>query len=157
MAESPAPLSESILITAPPERVWDVVSDLRRMGERSPECRKVILWGRARRQGVRLGSRLTGFNRRKFVLWPTTSTVHRYDEGRAIGWRVFESQAQWTYELSPEGDGTVLTEAREMPDPVPLLPAVFARIFLGGFAGHDVELREGMKTTLRRIKAEVEG
>jgi len=156
MAEAPASLSESIRISAPPQRVWEVVSDVRRMGEWSPECRKIVLWGRARRRGVRLGSLITGFNRRKYVLWPTTSKVHLYDAGRAIGWRVFESQARWSYELAPEGDGTVLTEARAMPNPVPPLPAVFARFFLGGFSGHDVELREGMRTTLERIKAEVE-
>lgn len=149
-------MRESIRINAPPHRVWEVVSDVRRMGAWSPECRKLILWGRARRQGVRLGSRMTGLNKRKFIVWPTTSTVHLYEDGRAIGWRVFESQARWTYEIAPVGDRSVLTEARTMPDPIPVLPAVFAKLFLGGFAGHDVELRAGMRATLERIKAETE-
>jgi len=156
MAEASAPLSETIRISAPPQRVWEVVSDLRRMGEWSPECRKVILWGKARRDGVRLRSWFTGINRRKYVIWSTTSRVHRYDEGRAIGWKVIDSGARWSYELAPEGAGTVLTEARAMPARVPLRAAAFAKVFLGGYAGHDVELRDGMRTTLQRIKAEAE-
>lgn len=39
-------MRESIRINAPPHRVWEVVSDVRRMGAWSPECRKLILWGR---------------------------------------------------------------------------------------------------------------
>ena len=157
MAKAPGPLHESIRIGAAPHRVWEVVSDLRRMGEWSPECRRVILWGRARTQGVRLGSRITGINRRKFVSWPTTSKVHRYDEGQAIGWTVFENRARWTYELTADGDGTVLAESRVMPDGIPGPTALFTRLALGGLDGHDVELRAGMRTTLERIKAESEG
>ena len=35
----------SIEIDAPPARVWEVVSDLRRMGEWSPQCKKMIIRG----------------------------------------------------------------------------------------------------------------
>jgi uncharacterized protein YndB with AHSA1/START domain len=143
-------LEASITIHAPPERVWALVSDVRRTGEWSPECRKVLVWGGRR---VRRGSWLTGVNRRRWVLWPTTSRIHLYDEGRAIGWTVLENRARWSYHVDPEGDETRLTERREAPDGLSALARFFATSFLGGVEEHTDELEEGIQTTLERIKA----
>ncbi len=148
-----APLEASLHIDAPPDAVWRVVSDLRRTGEWSPECRKVIVWGR---EPVRRGTRITGINRRKLMVWPTTSRLHLYAAGRAIGWTVFESRARWSYQLEPEGKGTRLTERRESPDGVSPFARVFSNALLGGDSPHDAELVVGMHTTLQRIKALVE-
>ena len=95
----PRPTFEvTVEIDAPPETVWALVSDVRRMGEWSPECRKVIVWGR---KPVHLGSWMTGLNRRRVVVWPTTSTVDRFEDGRLIGWHTRESGARWIFELEP--------------------------------------------------------
>ncbi len=99
------------------------------------------------------GSRLTGFNRRKLMVWPTTSRVHLYDEGRAIGWTVFENRAQWSYQVEADGTGTRLTERRDMPNGIPGGAAAFARALLGGVIRHNDEIATGMQTTLERIKA----
>lgn len=152
-ARRQAVLRAAVHVDAPLERVWQVVSDLRRMGEWSPECFAVRVWGGRMREGAWL----TGVNRRKAVVWPTTSRIHRYDEGRAIGWTVLESGARWEYELAPgEHGGTRLDERREMPRGATWLAHGFATLFLGGEARHDEEALAGMHTTLARMKEAAE-
>ncbi len=154
---TPPVMEESIRIQATPSEVWEVVADLKRMGEWSPECVRMHIWGGE----VGQGARFTGLNRRKLVVWPTNGRIHLYDAGRAIGWTVYESGARWTYHLEPDrtsGDeaaGTVVTERRELPRGKTALTRGFA-IVIGGSEGHDVELRAGMRTTLERIKADCE-
>ena len=103
-------LEASVDIAAPPAAVWAVVSDLRRMGERSPECLAMRVVG-----PPRVGAWAVGLNRRRWVVWTTTSRITRYEREQAIAWRVLENGAEWTYELRPAPLGTRLTERRELP------------------------------------------
>ncbi len=146
-------LSCTIEIDAAPEVVWSVVSDVRRTGEWSPECRKVFVLGGG---AVRRGSRLLGFNRRRWVVWPTTSQVRLFEPGQAIGWTVVESGARWSYRLAPLGNGTRLTERREAPTGITPFAERFAQVFLGGNEPHSDELEDGMYASLERIRAIVE-
>jgi len=148
-----ATLEAHVEIDAPPARVWPVVSDLERMGEWSPECRKVAVFGSPRE-----GAHLIGLNRRRFVVWPTHCTIVRYEPGVAIAWKVLSNRATWSFELEPSADGgTRVIQRRELP-PTGLAPfaGFFTKVFLGGQARHDAELRDGMRTTLERIKSEIE-
>jgi len=149
--DPPAKIAESVHVDAAPEQVWRVVSDVTRMGEWSPECRKVVLLGGG---PVREGLRMVGVNRRGVVVWPTLSTVVRLEPGRVVAWRTRESAATWTYELEPADGGTRLTGSRDL-DGFSLLTRVAAPL-IGGAAGHDQELAVGIRTTLRRMKAAVE-
>lgn len=146
-------LEAHIEIDAPPERVWTVVSDIARMGEWSPECRKVVVVGTPRE-----GTHLIGLNRRRWTVWPTNSRIVRYEPGRAIAWKVFTNRATWSYELEPTaGGGTRVIERRDLPsNGLAPISAAFTKAFLGGAASHDAELLEGMQTTLDRIKSTVE-
>ena len=146
-------LSCTIDIDAPTEAVWSVVSDVRRTGEWSPECRKVLVLGGG---AVRRGSRLLGLNRRGWFVWPTTSQVRLFEPGRAIGWTVVESGARWSYRLEPHGTGTRLTERREAPTGINPFAARFADVFLGGSEPHSDELEAGMQASLERIRDIVE-
>jgi len=148
-----ASLEADIEIDASPDEVWSVVSDLARMGEWSPECRKVVVFGTARK-----GAHVLGLNRRRWVVWPTNSRIVRYEPGRAIAWKVYENRATWSYELEPTADGgTRVIERRTLPPPgIAPASAALAKVFLGGVDGHDSELLDGMRTTLERIKTEVE-
>lgn len=147
----PLPISASIDVAAPPEAVWSAVSDVTRMSEWSPECRRIFVLG-SPRSGV--GTRLVGINKRGWVVWPTMSKVVRFEPARAVAWKVRESGATWTYELEPTASGTRLTGRRDL-DAFSPLTRVAAPI-IGGAAGHDAELTEGIGTTLGRIKASVE-
>jgi len=138
-------------IRAAPAQVWSVVSDLRRMGEWSPECRRMHVFGE-----VRVGARSLGINRRGLVVWPTNSTITRYEPERAIAWRVLESRVEWSYELQPTPTGTRLVERRAAPRGLAPLSKAFGQVFLGGAEQHDDELLAGMRATLARMRTEVE-
>lgn len=147
----PLPLSASVDIAASPESVWEVVADVTRMSEWSPECRKVVVLG-SPKEGV--GTTLLGLNRRGWAMWPTTSKVVRYEPATAVAWKTRESGATWSYELAPSNGGTTLTGRRELP-----AYTVGTRLMaplIGGAQGHDEELGDGIRTTLERIKAVVE-
>jgi uncharacterized protein YndB with AHSA1/START domain len=145
----PASISTTVQMSATPDQVWQVVSDLGRMPEFSPELRKAFVVGRP---GV--GANIIGINRRKAVVWPTTSKVVRWEPGRAVAWKTRESGATWVYELEPSGTGTSVTGRRVLPRFT--LGTSLLGPFIGGAAGHDAELTEGIRTTLERIRATVE-
>lgn len=147
----PLPISATVDIAAPPARVWELVGDVTRMPEWSPELRRLRVVGRS---PVRVGSTLLGLNRRGLVAWPTSSTVTRFDPGRAVAWRTRESGATWTYELEAAEGGTRLTGRRDLPE-FSRLTSVLGPV-IGGAAGHDKELAAGIRTTLERIKESVE-
>jgi uncharacterized membrane protein len=146
----PLPIEASVEMAATPDQVWALVSDLRAMPRFSPELRKVVLVGH--RDG--LGQRLVGINRRKAVVWPTTSTVVRWEPGRAVAWHTHESGATWVYEIEPAPTGSRVT-ARRVLHRYTLGSRLLTPV-LGGAAGHDDELAAGLATTLERIKAAVE-
>jgi len=146
------PVEASIEITATADTIWEVVSDPRRMPEFSPELRRVFLPGR--RSG--LGQTIIGINRRKAVVWPTSSKIVRWEPGRAVAWKTRESGATWIYEIEPVGDASVsrVTARRELP--AYTIGSKLMVPILGGATGHDEELAAGLATTLERIKAVVE-
>ena len=147
----PLPISASVELAAPPEAVWELVSDVSRMSDWSPECRKIVVLG-SPKQGV--GTKFIGLNRRGWAVWPTTSKVVRFEPGKAVAWRTRESGATWSYEIAPTASGTSLTGRRELPS-YTIGTKLMAPI-IGGAGGHDQELAEGIRTTLERIKAAVE-
>ncbi|MCE1178085.1 MAG: SRPBCC family protein [Micrococcales bacterium] len=151
MATQVRDLEASIDIAAAPGQVWAVVSDIRRTGEWSPECRRVLLLGpRA------VGTPFVGINQRGLVVWPTTSTITALEEGRRIAWRVNENGSTWSYTLEPTATGTRVVQRRETPDGVSAFAAAFTGLLLGGNEGHGDELERGMQRGLERIKAIVE-
>jgi uncharacterized protein YndB with AHSA1/START domain len=147
----PLPISASVDIAAPPDRVWALVGDVTRMPAWSPELRRLRLLGRG---PVRPGSTPLGVNRRGWAAWPTSSTVTRLEPGRAVAWRTRESGATWTHELEAAHGATRLTGRRDLPRFTALTTLLGPVI--GGAAGHDRELAEGIRTTLGRIKDAVE-
>ena len=147
----PLPISASVEVEATPESVWEVVSDVTRMSEWSPECRKIVVLGSPKRG---LGATLLGLNRRGWAMWPTTSKVVRFEPGKAVAWKTRESGATWTYELAPTASGTTLTGRRDLPS-YSVGTKVMAPL-IGGAQGHDGELAAGIRTTLERIKTAVE-
>lgn len=140
-------------VDAPPARVWEFVGDPARMADWSPEGVVVRVLGRAR-----VGTRTLNVNRRGPVFWPTTSTIVRYEPGRAIAWRVPQSGTVWSLELEPgPADGTTrLVHRRTLTGAGrPFVARLFGPL-IGGLEHHDVELAAGMRRTLAAIKADVE-
>lgn len=111
MADPSGTISRSTVVTAAPERVWELVSDLPGMGEFSPE--NVGGSWRGGATGPAVGAVFLGRNRSGLRRWSTRSTVTRCEPGRAFAFVVSSvglPVAEWSYDLVPEGDGCRLTE-----------------------------------------------
>jgi uncharacterized protein YndB with AHSA1/START domain len=141
-------------ISAPPEAVWKVLGDVRRMPELSPELVRMIP---LKPGGLRPGQWYLGINRRKGVVWPTRSVVADVDRGSTVAWDTRTSGARWIWQLIPEGEGTRVVHRRPVPQHITPVSVAFAKVFLGGVGGHADELEEGMAESVARLKRTVEG
>ena len=149
--ESRQPSDEvSLHIDAPPERIYEIVSDIAQMGRLSPECTGGTWLDGA--TGPAVGARFKGSNKRGVARWSTTNEVVAAEPGRLFSFETQQSAARWTYRMEPEGTGTVVTETRELYKKRPTVATIFTKIFLGGDDSHDDELRKGMRQTLERVK-----
>ncbi len=147
-----APLLQAqIHIDAPVAKVWDLVSDLRRMPEWSPQCRAMKVFG-----PLREGARTINLNRRGLMFWPTTSTILKVDPERALTFRVDANGTEWSYELEPVDGGTRLVESRRAPNGIKKVSTVLVNAAMGGVPSFEVELVDGMNESLSRIKAAAE-
>ena len=90
-------LEASIDVDASPEQVWKVVSDLKRMGEWSPQCKKMKVFG----GDVRKGTTTLNINRKGLLVWPTTAKVVEFEPNKAIAFRIVENKTIWSYTLTP--------------------------------------------------------
>jgi uncharacterized protein YndB with AHSA1/START domain len=140
-------------IDAPPEAVWAVLRDVRRMPELSPELVRMIP---LKTGGLRPGQWYLGVNRRKGVVWPTRNVVADVQKSRKVAWDTRTSGAQWIWELIPEGEGTRVVHRRPVPKRVTPLSVAFARVFLGGIGSHADELEDGMAQSVASLKKAVE-
>jgi uncharacterized protein YndB with AHSA1/START domain len=147
--------SVTVQMAAPADRVWNLVSDVTRVGEFSPETFEAEWLGSPGGPGA--GARFRGHVRRNGrgpVYW-TVCTVTACDPGREFGFAVGGPRGTivntWRYQLEPNADGTSVTESFELPD------NLFSRLYwkVAGTARGRTN-REGMRATLERIKAVVE-
>ena len=146
-------LRAEAIIDAPAERVWDLLSDLSRMPDWSPELVRMVP---LKRGGLRVGQWYLGINRRKAVVWPSRSVVAVLEPGRSLAWDTRSSGARWIWELSPDGEQTRVVHRRPVPRSLTMIGKAFAPVFLGGSDSHADELEAGMAQTVSRLKAAVE-
>jgi hypothetical protein len=146
--------SVTVHMVASPERVWELVSDVTRIGSYSPETFEAEWLGGA--TGPEVGTRFRGHVKRngKGPTYWTTCTVLSSLPGREFSFGVGSADKPlnvWRYRLEPSGDGTDVTESFELADTT-LIRLYWALL---GWARGPTN-RHGMRTTLERIKAEVE-
>ncbi len=144
----------TIHMAASPEAIWDLVSDVTRIGRYSPETFEAEWTDGA--SGPVVGARFRGHvkrNGRGPTYW-TPCTVTTSVPGRefafGVGWGS-SPLSVWGYTLEPSGDGTDVTETFD------LTPTAMLRLYwalLGWSRGRTN--RNNMRTTLERIRAEVE-
>ena len=145
-------LSATIDVQAPPAAVWAVVSDLKRMGEWSPQCKKMIIRGGT----VGLGTKTININRRGPLVWPTTSKVVRFTPNQELGFRVAENHTIWSYTITPKDAGVTVTERREVNGSTTKVSSVLVDKLMGGTENFEAELKLGMAETLGKIKRAAE-
>ncbi|MBU9763328.1 SRPBCC family protein [Mycobacterium sp. TNTM28] len=144
-------LQASIDIDAPVEKVWGLISDLRRMPHWSPQCRIMKPLG-----PLRPGTRTVNLNRRGFLFWPTTSRLTEVVANEKLAFLVEANNSVWTYELQPTQTGTRLTESRHAENGTSAVSNALVNAFMGGVPSFEDELVDGMKASLARIKAAAE-
>ncbi|AYF79472.1 SRPBCC family protein [Nocardia yunnanensis] len=149
----PNNLEASIDISAAPERVWSVVSDLKRIREFSPQTLRMQPLGR----GVHTGTWTVNLNKAKGYVYPTTSRIVRFEPNRALAFRMNENGTVWSYTLEPTADGTRLVQRRDVPKGK--LPGWLQKTIdtvFGGEQSFEGALVDGMHETLGKIKQSVE-
>ena len=151
-----APLTEEVSTTiqAPVDQVWDLVSDVTRIGEFSPETFEAR-WTRGS-TGPAVGATFKGHVKRNGVgptYW-TGCTVTKCEPERVFEFSVGTDQMtvnNWGYRLLPRDGGTDVTEYYRL-EPSWLLRGYWT--VLGALRGRTNE--RGMRTTLERMKAVLE-
>jgi hypothetical protein len=142
-------------IGAPAARLYELVSDLPRMGEWSPENTGGT-WARGT-QGPVVGARFRGTNRAGWRLWATNVTVAAAEPGRRFAFDVDAfgiPVARWEYTFEDTGDGgCVVTERWTERRPGWMQTVSKPLMGVSDRAGHN---RTNMQTTLRNLKAAAE-
>lgn len=103
-------------ISAPPPRVWELVSDIKLMPTMSDELQAVEWLDGATAAAV--GARFVGRSRHEALGdWSTTSEVIECEPHRVLAWAVEDPEnptAIWRFRLEPRNGGTELSEWMQM-------------------------------------------
>ena len=146
-------VSATTTIAASPEAVYDIVSDITRVGEWSPETYKA--------EWVEPGARFNGTNKTAAFEWTTPCVVTSSERGKRFAFDVIGGEdgngASWSWDIAAADVGSTLTQTFELG------PS------LGGFRGFGrgmddaqiadlvknrvVELESGIATSLAKLKA----
>jgi hypothetical protein len=139
-------------VSVAPEKLYELVSDITRMGEWSPETVKCEWIDGAR--GPAVGARFKGTNKLKFARWSTKPTVVAADAPREFAFETNETR--WTYRFEPaSAGGSELSESFEMVKDVPMFVTFGERLM--GIKDRKADLERGMQETIERIKRVAEG
>lgn len=146
--EPPSTALVSIIVEAPIDEVWAIVSDPRRYGELSPEAQGAEL-----SSPLSLGTSFEGRNRRGGNEWTTPCTVTAFDPPHVFAFEAGEGDtaSTWMFTLREVGDGQV--EVVQSFDSKRLRHADW----LDRVVGRHGQLVEDMQSTLAELKATVEG
>lgn len=146
--------SESIVIAASPEAVYDLVSDVTRTGEWSPVCRE-CRWDEGATGAV--GDMFTGRNVLPNRTWETRCTVTHAERGKAFGWLVGDGLVSWLYSMEPVAGGTRLTESWEfLPGGIALFHDRYGTDADAQIANRIEMAHSGISATLATMKQLVE-
>jgi len=142
--------SHGIVIGSTPECIYDLVSDMPRMGEWSPECQRVEWEDGA--TGPAEGATFVGHNKggpAGLMKWSRRGRVLVADRGREFAFVTEEGDresTEWRYSFEPVDGGTRVTESYD----VKWIPA-WARIVDVPTNRHR-ELQQAMRHTLEQLK-----
>jgi uncharacterized protein YndB with AHSA1/START domain len=147
-------ISVSRDIRAPAERVWNLVSDLPRMGEWSPENTGGA-W-RGGTDGPKVGAKFKGTNARGRRRWRTLVIVTDCQPGCSFGFDVRAGGmgvAHWGYALEATDDGCRVTETFTDTRGRTI---TFLGSLISGVSDRASHNQAGMETTLANLAAAAE-
>ena len=118
-------MQTEIEIEAPVSTVWNLVSDLGKMPQWSPQCRMMKALG-----PIRPGTRTINVNRHNLLFWPTTSVITEVIPEKKLAFRVPINHSVWTFELEPTATGTRLVESRHAENGVTATSTILTKAAL---------------------------
>lgn len=144
-------------VDASSERVYELVSDVTRMGEWSPETYRCEWIDGA--DGPAVGARFRAWNRNRGVRWSNRPEVIAADPGHDFAFTRSgfpgSGEVVWRYRMQPSGSGCELMECYEVVKQPARLMLWLTDLFTGT-RDRQASLLTGMQTTLTRIKAAAE-
>jgi len=144
----------SIVVARAPEVLYDMVSDITRMGEWSPIC-TAGRWDEG--GGPRVGAWFTGHNKTPERTWDTRSEVVVAEPEREFAFVVGGTRVRWGYTFEPVEGGTEVTESWEfLPDGLALFDERFGDDAPAQVADRTRAAEVGIPATLAAIKAAAE-
>lgn len=141
-------------ITADPKVVYDLISDLPRMGEWSPENTGGQWIDGA--TGPAVGARFRGTNHHRWLRWHTFCTVIAAEQGREFTFLVDYGPvpvSRWSYVFEPTSDGCTVTESWADRRPAWLKVGGAIAMAVPNRSEHN---RKNMQATLATLKAAAE-
>jgi len=146
--------SDTITIARSPEDLYDMVSDVPRMGSWSPVC-KACWWDEG--AGPAVGAWFTGRNEVPERTWETRSEVVVADRGREFAFIVGGKWVRWGYTFTPVQGGTEVTESWEfLPDGIAMFEERFGAGAEAQIENRSEAAQSGIPATLAAIKADAE-
>jgi hypothetical protein len=146
--------SHTVFVARSAEDLYDMVSDVTRMGEWSPVC-KACWWDEG--AGPSVGSWFSGRNVTPERTWEARCQVVAAERGREFAFAVRGNLVRWGYVFEPMPGGTNVTESWEiLPDFPPYFAERFGDEAEAQLAERFEAARQGIPATLAAIKASAE-
>jgi hypothetical protein len=140
-------------IEAPPEALYDIVSDVTRTPELSPEVVKCTWINGA--TGPAVGARFRAINHAgRGPNWPNKPVVVTADPGREFAFartEAFAGTVEWRYRFIPDATGTRVVESYTVTKRLTII-GWFIIGTLYGLKDRRSDLRAGMTSTLERLE-----
>ncbi|MFE6920924.1 hemerythrin domain-containing protein [Nocardia sp. NPDC057663] len=127
---------QEVMTSAAPRAVWNILTDVTRIGEWSHECRRARWLDGA--TGAAVGARFTGDSKSGVMRWSRTCTITVLQAPREMAWTthgsIFGDRTEWRYTLEPTESGTRIVQTYR----VLAMPIWFDRlVWLSTPAHHD--------------------
>ena len=146
--------SDSILVARSAESLYDMVSDVTRIGEWSPVC-KACWWDEG--SSARAGGWFTGRNTTADRTWETRSEVVVAERGREFAFIVGGSYVRWGYTFTVVGEGTRVTESWEfLPEGIAMFEEKFGADAQTQISDRTKAAHDGIPLTLAALKRTAE-
>ncbi|HUZ21046.1 MAG TPA: SRPBCC family protein [Acidimicrobiales bacterium] len=146
--------SDSVVVACTPEALYDLVTDVTRMGEWSPIC-KACWWDDG--DTARVGAWFTGRNELPARTWEARCEVVAAERGKEFAFVVGGSLVRWGYTFVPVEDGTELTESWEfLPDGIALFDQRYGADAQAEIDDRTEAARTGIPATLAAIRTTAE-
>ena len=128
--------------------LWEILTDVTRMGQWSPECTGCSWLNHGAPVGV--GSRFRGTNRWGPMRWATICTIEVFEVDNCFAYSARHwsgAQTRWSYKFARHQAGTLIRESFESVESPTIV------LLLDRLTGRPRRLKRQVRTTLARLSA----